>query len=150
MCSEQRTDRGRNFAVRQPGGPRRPSHHHSRPRRPRRRLHQSGARANTVATCRSAWGAFTAWCRTLGLRNRSLLLVGFGGALRRSEIVALNADDVAFVNGKGVVLSIRRSKTDQVGAGDAVAIWAADDDALCALPATARSRCSLARRRAGC
>lgn len=68
----------------------------------------------------------------LGLRNRALLLVGFGGALRRSEIVALNAGDVAFVDGKGVVLTIRRSKTDQIGAGDAVAIWASDDEALCA------------------
>lgn len=74
----------------------------------------------------------------LGLRNRALLLAGFGGALRRSEIVALDAGDVAFVDGKGVVLTVRSSKTDQHGAGAAVAIWAADDPDLCAPSALAR------------
>ncbi|HYF89777.1 tyrosine-type recombinase/integrase [Azospirillum sp.] len=68
----------------------------------------------------------------LGLRNRAILLAGFGGALRRSEIVALDAGDVSFVDGKGVVLTIRRSKTDQHGAGEAVAIWFSDDTDLCA------------------
>ena len=58
----------------------------------------------------------------LGLRNRAMLLVGFGGALRRSELVALDADDVRFVDGKGVILTVRRSKTEQHGAGQAVAI----------------------------
>lgn len=74
----------------------------------------------------------------LGLRNRALLLAGFGGALRRSEIVALDAGDVAFVDGKGVVLTVRSSKTDQHGVGAAVAIWAADDPDLCAPSALAR------------
>lgn len=74
----------------------------------------------------------------LGLRNRALLLAGFGGALRRSEIVALDAGDIAFVDGKGVVLTVRSSKTDQHGAGAAVAIWAADDPDLCAPSALAR------------
>lgn len=74
----------------------------------------------------------------LGLRNRALLLVGFGGALRRSEIVALNVGDVAFVDGKGIVLTIRRSKTDQHGAGDAVAIWLSDEETLCAPTALRR------------
>lgn len=74
----------------------------------------------------------------LGLRNRALLLAGFGGALRRSEIVALDAGDVAFVDGKGVVLTVRSSKTDQHGAGAAVAIWAAADPDLCAPSALAR------------
>ncbi|MBY6266371.1 hypothetical protein EI613_31405 (plasmid) [Azospirillum sp. 412522] len=74
----------------------------------------------------------------LGLRNRALLLAGFGGALRRSELVALDAGDVAFVDGKGVVLTVRSSKTDQHGAGAAVAIWAAEDPDLCAPSALAR------------
>lgn len=68
----------------------------------------------------------------LGLRNRAILLAGFGGALRRSEIVGLDAGDVAFVDGKGVVLTVRRSKTDQRGAGAAVAVWLSDDPDLCA------------------
>jgi len=41
----------------------------------------------------------------LGLRNRAILLAGFGGALRRSEIVALDAGDLEFVDGRGVVLT---------------------------------------------
>lgn len=68
----------------------------------------------------------------LDLRNRAMLLVGFGGALRRSELVALDAGDVRFVDGKGVILTVRRSKTDQHGAGLAVVIWASDDPDLCA------------------
>jgi site-specific recombinase XerC len=62
----------------------------------------------------------------LGLRNRAILLAGFGGALRRSEIVALNIGDVELIDGRGVVLTVRRSKTDQYGAGQAVAIWRSD------------------------
>src|SRR3954465_1965899 len=43
----------------------------------------------------------------LGLRNRAILLAGFGGALRRSEIVGLDAGDLEFVEGRGVVLTVR-------------------------------------------
>ncbi len=43
----------------------------------------------------------------LGLRNRAILLAGFGGALRRSEIVGLDAGDLEFVDGRGVVLTVR-------------------------------------------
>src|SRR5687767_5652050 len=74
----------------------------------------------------------------LGLRNRAILLAGFGGALRRSEIVALNIGDLKFVEGRGVVLTVRRSKTDQHGAGQAVAIWRSDDPDLCAPTALRR------------
>lgn len=58
---------------------------------------------------------------TRGLRDRALLLAGFAGALRRSELVALNVDDVQF-NEEGMVLHLRRSKTDQTGYGRDVAI----------------------------
>jgi integrase len=68
----------------------------------------------------------------LGLRNRAILLAGFGGALRRSEIVGLDVGDLEFVEGRGVVLTVRRSKTDQHGAGQAVAVWRSDDPDLCA------------------
>jgi integrase len=50
------------------------------------------------------------------VRDRALLLVGFFGALRRSEIVALNFDDVRFRE-NGLDLVIRKSKTDQLQAG---------------------------------
>ncbi len=51
-----------------------------------------------------------------GLRDRALLLVGFAGAFRRSELVSLDVADVAFERG-GLVVTLRRSKTDQAGAG---------------------------------
>lgn len=56
-----------------------------------------------------------------GMRDRALLLVGFYGALRRSELVALNSDDVQ-IAGKGADIYIRRSKTDQSGKGAVVSI----------------------------
>jgi integrase len=51
-----------------------------------------------------------------GRRDRALLLFGFVGALRRSELVALRVEDVAVVAG-GLRLRIVRSKTDQTGQG---------------------------------
>ena len=51
-----------------------------------------------------------------GLRDRALLLVGFAGAFRRSELVSLDIADLAFVP-SGVVITLRRSKTDQEGKG---------------------------------
>jgi integrase len=51
-----------------------------------------------------------------GRRDRALLLFGFVGALRRSELVALQVEDVAVVTG-GLRLRIRRGKTDQAGQG---------------------------------
>ena len=54
-------------------------------------------------------------------RDKALLLIGFAGALRRSELVALNIDDIEFLS-EGVVLHIRKSKTDQEGRGRKIAI----------------------------
>lgn len=59
--------------------------------------------------------------RLIGIRDRSLLLIGFVGAFRRSEIVGLNIEDVKFTR-EGVVVNLRRSKTDQEGEGRLVAI----------------------------
>jgi integrase len=52
----------------------------------------------------------------LGIRDRALLLLGFAAALRRSELIALDFDDIQFVP-EGLILRLRRSKTDQVGEG---------------------------------
>jgi integrase len=49
-----------------------------------------------------------------GARDRALLLVGFVGAFRRAELVALAAEDLA-EHPNGLVLSIRRSKGNQYG-----------------------------------
>jgi len=52
----------------------------------------------------------------LGCRDRALLLLGFATAARRSELVALDVADLAFTS-DGLVVSVRRSKTDQTGVG---------------------------------
>jgi integrase len=56
-----------------------------------------------------------------GLRDRALVLLGFAGAFRRSELVALDIGDLAFVP-SGVVITLRRSKTDQEGQGRKIGI----------------------------
>lgn len=56
-----------------------------------------------------------------GVRDRALLLVGFAGAFRRSELVRLNFADVEFGR-EGLVVTVRRSKTDQEGQGRRVGI----------------------------
>ena len=55
------------------------------------------------------------------LRDRALLLVGFAAALRRSELVALDAADLAFTR-DGLVLTLRRRKTDQEGQGTEIGV----------------------------
>jgi len=50
------------------------------------------------------------------LRDRSIILMGFSGGFRRSEIVSLNYDDLDFVT-EGLKINIKRSKTDQFGEG---------------------------------
>jgi len=57
----------------------------------------------------------------LGLRDRALLLVGFASALRRAELVALNVEDVA-TGEDGLTITLRRSKTDQEGAGRTIGV----------------------------
>jgi site-specific recombinase XerD len=51
------------------------------------------------------------------LRDRAILLVGWAGALRRSELTGLTVSDLEFLSGRGVNLYIRKSKTDQEGGG---------------------------------
>ncbi len=50
------------------------------------------------------------------IRNISLLLLGFAGGFRRSELVKINYEDLDFVN-EGLKIFIRKSKTDQSGEG---------------------------------
>jgi integrase len=71
----------------------------------------------------------------LAARHRAMLLIGFGAALRRSEIVALTIGDVV-VETRGLTVLVRRSKTDQQGKGKRIAIWANHrDPAFCAVAA---------------
>ena len=49
-------------------------------------------------------------------RDRSIILIGFSGGFRRNEIVSLDYDDLDFVT-EGLKINLKRSKTDQFGAG---------------------------------
>ena len=55
------------------------------------------------------------------LRDKSLILVGFSGGFRRSELVAITRDDVEFVS-EGVKIFVKKSKSDQSGEGMTKAI----------------------------
>jgi integrase len=59
--------------------------------------------------------------RLSAIRDRALLLIGFAGAFRRSELVALNVEDLE-ETAEGLRITIRRSKTDQEGHGHVIAI----------------------------
>jgi hypothetical protein len=56
-----------------------------------------------------------------GLRDRALLALGFAGAFHRSELVALRVEDLTECP-DGLRVRIRRSKTDQEGEGQEIAI----------------------------
>lgn len=56
-----------------------------------------------------------------GARDRAILLIGFAGAFRRSELASLNLDDLTF-NSRGAAIMVRRSKTDQQGLGATIGI----------------------------
>ena len=72
-------------------------------------------------------------------RDRAMLLLGFGAALRRSELVALSLGDVETVPDRGLRVLVRRSKTDQQGQGQEVAVWAnPDQPGFCPLAALTR------------
>ena len=63
-------------------------------------------------------------------RNRALILIGFAGGFRRSELVNLENHDIEFVD-EGVKILIRRSKTDQSGEGIMKAIPYFDNQEFC-------------------
>ncbi|OYD09596.1 site-specific integrase [Paludifilum halophilum] len=56
-----------------------------------------------------------------GKRDRALLLVGFVGGFRRSELVSIDWEDIQTIP-RGMVILLRRSKTDQDGRGEKVGI----------------------------
>jgi integrase len=71
-------------------------------------------------------GDLSAIVRSLGqstrdVRDAAILLVGFAGAFRRSELISLNCNDVE-IGKAGATIVLRRSKTDQNGQGRAVSV----------------------------
>jgi site-specific recombinase XerD len=65
-----------------------------------------------------------------GLRDRALLLVGFAGAFRRSELVSLDVEDLEFSR-SGLAVTLRRSKTDQEGQGRRIGIPYGTNELTC-------------------
>ena len=64
------------------------------------------------------------------IRDKALILIGFAGGFRRSELVNIYLDDIEFVE-KGVKILIKRSKTDQSGEGIIKAIPYFDNKEFC-------------------
>src|ERR671933_1751574 len=66
----------------------------------------------------------------VGLRDRALLLLGFAGAFRRSELIGLDVADLEFARA-GLIVTLRRSKTDQEGKSRRLGIPFGSSDATC-------------------
>ena len=64
------------------------------------------------------------------IRDKAIILVGFSGGFRRSELVNIEYEDIEFVN-EGVKILIKRSKTDQSGEGMTKAIPYFDNKSFC-------------------
>lgn len=69
-----------------------------------------------------------------GARDKALLLLGFAGAFRRSELVALDIEDLA-LSDEGLIIKIKRSKTDQTERGRKVAIHYGTNSKTCPIKA---------------
>ena len=66
----------------------------------------------------------------VGLRDRALLLLGFAGAFRRSEDVSLDVADLDF-SSAGLIVTLRRAKTDQEGRSRRLGIPYGSTDKTC-------------------
>jgi site-specific recombinase XerD len=64
------------------------------------------------------------------LRNKTLLLLGFTGAFRRSELVSLNIEDLNFSE-EGLIISLHKSKTNQYGDYEEKAVFYSPEAVLC-------------------
>ena len=64
------------------------------------------------------------------IRDKAIILIGFSGGFRRSELVNIDYDDIEFVI-EGVKIFIKRSKTDQSGEGMIKAIPYFDNKTFC-------------------
>ena len=66
----------------------------------------------------------------IGARDRALMLVGFAGAFRRSEVVGLDVEDCT-IGKDGLTITLRHSKTDQNSAGRKIGIPYGANPATC-------------------
>ena len=68
------------------------------------------------------------------IRDKALVLIGFSGGFRRSELVDIEYEDIEFVS-EGVKIFVKRSKTDQSGEGMTKAIPYFDNENFCPVKA---------------
>ena len=68
------------------------------------------------------------------IRDKSLILIGFSGGFRRSELVDIEYEDIEFVK-EGVKIFVKRSKTDQSGEGMTKAIPYFENENFCPVKA---------------
>ncbi|MHB9036581.1 MAG: site-specific integrase [Armatimonadota bacterium] len=73
----------------------------------------------------------------LGARDRALLLIGFAGAFRRSEIVGMNVENIGYRE-EGLAILLPKSKTDQQGKGRWVGIPYGKNPETCPVAALRR------------
>jgi site-specific recombinase XerD len=59
--------------------------------------------------------------KIIGVRDRALILLGFASAMRRQELVSLDVEDIS-AQPDGLLVRLRRSKTDQEGQGRDIGI----------------------------
>ena len=71
-----------------------------------------GLRKTLVEIDRTSWPH-----AVIGHRDAAILTIGFGGAFRRSELAALELQDLSIHAENGLHIRVRRSKTDQQGNG---------------------------------
>jgi len=64
------------------------------------------------------------------LRDKSILLIGFSGGFRRSEIISLDYEDLDFVY-EGLKITVKKSKTDQLGEGSIKALPYSKESPYC-------------------
>ena len=63
-------------------------------------------------------------------RDKSIMLIGFGGGFRRSELISIDFEDLEFVS-EGLKINLKRSKTDQFGEGMIKGIPFFDNENYC-------------------
>lgn len=101
-----------------------------------RRAHGTAATRNAAPVVKDDLAVFLS--RLVGKtlidkRNKALILLGFSGAFRRSELAALELKDLEFT-GRGVIVTLRKSKTNQEGKPEIKTIPARNNK-LCAVAA---------------
>jgi len=101
----------------------------------RRELRQRPKKAGAFSTAQLSQMCAALGRRPIDIRDRTILVLGFASGLRASEMAALDMDDVAF-HDAGIVITIRRSKTDQEGKGRMIGVFRGEGE-LCPVEALA-------------